>query len=534
MRRAPLVLSILFLLLISGGCREEAVSEAKRGLHVAALASPLTLNPLYMRDAASAEVAGLLHPQLLATSPGSLVVEPRIIASWRWDEKTLTYTFRLRDDVFWTDGERLTAQDVAFTFRVICHPDYTGWMYLLLSDIEGAEEYKKKHKTPYADGEISGVRVVAENTLEVKLVQPLAPFLSYLSFSPVPKHILSEVRVADLESHHYSWTAAVNAGPYVLKEWRPDEYLHVTANPGYFLGKPAINEIFYRVIPSQEAQLIELLAGKLDLVPTAVRAEDIPLLEDDKSVAVYQNSRLVYDYIGFNSKKENSPLQNRKVRQALSMLPDREEIVKNLLLGYGEPLYGPLLPLHFPFESGFTAYTPNPAKAKRLLQEAGYPKMELKLIYNSGNLVRENIALLFKEQAANIGVDVKVTLLEWEAFLAAFQAGDYDLVMLGRGMDADPDLSFHWHSQSPGNRLGYANNKVDRLLEEARRLHDREARILRYRDIQKQIVQDAPMIWLYSRQAVHAATKDLLHFRPHPETVFYNVHEWELSGGDGK
>jgi peptide/nickel transport system substrate-binding protein len=514
--------------MLTNGCSTNFTNTQQDVLHVAALAGPITLNPIFVRDGGSAETVALLHPQLLGTNPDTLEIEPRLISSWQRKEDNLTYIFTLHEGVTWSDGTPLTAQDVAFTIRVICHGDYTGWMFPLLEDIEGAAEYRKARDSSYADGSISGLKVLDTKTLQIRLKKPYAPFLSHLGFPPLPAHFLQDIHVAELELHPYSRTLPVSAGPYLLQEWRQDEYIHVRANPNYYLGKPAIEEIYYRFIANPEAQLIELLAGKLDLIPTTVKPEDVQTLLSNPEIRIYQNRRLVYDYIGFNYADSASPLRDKRVRRALSMLLNKEELVENLLLGYGEALRGPLLPLHFAYDPDFSRDRESLPAARNLLLEAGYPSLKVKLIYNSGNTVRENVALLLQEKAAQVGVDVQIQVLEWEAFLAALTNGDYDLVVLGRGTDADPDLSFHWHSQGPGNTMGYASDMVDELVENGASVFDKERRTEFYRMAQEQIVSDAPLLWLYTRQAIHAASAELDSFTAHPESLFYNVHLWKM------
>lgn len=525
--RRILAVFILLLTIFSTGCQSGTAAD-EQALHVAALTSPLTLNPLFLRDSAAAEAAGLLHPQLLVTDPVTLTPQPRLFTSWQVGEDNLTYTFTLHEDAYWSDGRPITAADVAFTLQVICHPDYTGWLFLPLRYILGAEGYKQEHRSPLAEGELPGVQIIDEKTLQIRLKEPYAPFISMLTFAPLPAHLLEDVPVAELEAHPYSQELSVSAGPYLLVDWQRAEYSHVRANPHYFLGKPAIENIYYRFIPNQEAQLIELLAGKLDLIPTAVKLEDIKTLEQNPDITVHTNPRLVYDYLVINSQKKDSALAKKEVRQVLAMLIDREEIVNNILLGYGEPLYGPLLPLHFAYQQKDNNYKVDLAAARRLLVEAGGTDLKLTLIYNVGNTVRENVALMLKEKAAAIGLEIEIKLLEWEAFLAALNNGDYDLAILGRGVEADPDLSFHWHSQSPGNSLAYHNKQVDQLLTQAVTTSERSKRAKLYREAEELIIADIPAVWLYARQAVHAATARLKNFTPHPEAIFFNVHEWTL------
>jgi peptide/nickel transport system substrate-binding protein len=531
MRRTYLIFLVLIamLALTVGGCKSRAKEIQQQAMHVAAMAAPITFNPVFIRDAISAEVSGLLHPQLIGTNPETMEVEPRMIESWTISEDNRTYEITLRDNLRWSDGEPITTRDVAFTLRVICHADYTGWMFPLLQYIKGSREFRTARISMHAEGEIAGIRVLDERTLQIELNKPHAPFLSYLTFAPLPYHLLGEIAVEELEMHPYSRTLPVGAGPYLLQEWRQDEYLHVRANPDYYLGEPQIAQVYYRFIANPEAQIIELLAGKLDLIPTAVKVEDIHQLQDDPQIAIHRNKRLVYDYISMNMNKDYSPLKNKKVRMALSMLVDKNELVDDILLGYGTPLNGPLLPLHFAYDPDFSQYEHSLPAARNLLLEAGYPLMELKLIYNAGNIVREHVALLLKEKAAYIGVDIKIQILEWEAFLAAISSGDYDLAILGRGADADPDLSFHWHSQGAGNVMSYSSEKLDELLERGVSLRDREQRGAIYREVQRLIAGDAPIIWLYTREAVHAAGSGLEDFSAHPESLFYNVHQWRLT-----
>ncbi len=528
-RNVCLVLIIIILFSCSG-CYGRRTDDGQNLLRVASLGSPLTLNPLFVRDAASAEVVSLLHPALLGFDSETLLAEPRLFSAWQISEDELTYTFTLRSDVQWSDGVLLTTEDVAYTIRAICHPDYTGSLYMHMSRIDGSQEYRRSHVSPVADGQISGIRIVNDFYLEITLAERFAPFLTYMAISVLPYHLLRDVKVAELEGHKYSREVPVGAGPYLLAEWVPDRYIHVRANEKYFLGRPEIENLYYTIVPNQETQVIEFLAGRLDLLPTSLKVEDIEQLQSDESLVIYSHLRLAYDFLGFNMKRKDSPLANKNVRQALSMILDREQVVENLLLGYGRVAPGPLSPLQFAFNQELRGQPFAPDLAKEILLLAGLQIPELKLIYSAGNLVRENTALLFKESAAALGINVRITILEWEAFLEAMQDGDYDLILLGYGTGIDPDLTYYWHSESPGNSLGYSNREVDLLLEDALEIVDNQRRIALYQQAEQLIVDDAPVIWLYYRMAYHAATVRLKNFNPNPASLFYNVHEWFLEG----
>ncbi|UNC91601.1 ABC transporter substrate-binding protein [Candidatus Contubernalis alkaliaceticus] len=527
-RKFIFLLLALVIVLSIFGC---APVESPQGqLRVASLGSPNTLNPLFIRDNYSFEVVSLLHANLFTFNHETLEAEPALVEQWSVEEEGTVYILQLRDDVKWSDGEPLTAEDVAFTLRVICHPDFTGYHYALYFNvITGSRDYHLNHDSPLAEGSIKGIEVIDDITLKITLDQVMAPFLTYLDLFPLPAHVLGDVPVAQMEGHDYSLNPEITAGPYILNDWAVDEYLHFVYNPNYYLGQPGIDEIYYRIIPNQEAQLIDLKGGNLDLIPTAVKIEDVEDLKEDSNINIYSNLRLVYDYLGFNMANPESPLYTKEVRQALSMVLDREAVVRDLLLGYGRVAHGPLAPLHFPFDENFTSYSVDIQKARQLLDESGYGDgFELKLIVNAGNEVRENTALMFKEAADAIGVEVTIQVLEWQTYMELAMQGDFDVIISGQGTGIDPDLISIWHSQSPLNELGYVNHQVDTVIQEAQVSMDREERSRMYRSAQEMIVEDAPMVWLYYREALHAASEGLRNFAPHPEITFYKVHQWEI------
>ncbi len=528
--KKPVILLMVLALLLWTGCTSKGRTAKGPSLRVAALAAPVTFNPLFARDPASAEVALLFFEPLLTFHPETLEPEGRLLKSWEIGGGGREYTLHLRRDAFWSDGTPVTAEDVAFTVKVACHPDYAGWLYYYLKHIDGAADYREGDRSCLAEGEMGGLTVEDGFTLKVRLAEPFAPFLASLAFPPLPAHVWQEVPVAEMEGHIFSRQPAVFSGPYRLHERRPDAFVHARASETYYLGKPGIEDIYYTVIPNPETQLVELLAGRLDLLPHLNKPEDMPLLLENDKLAVYTTDRLAYDFIGFNLKKVASQLSDRRVRQALSMAVDRRELVEKLLLGMGKVAAGPLSPLQRAFDADFTGYGYDPEAARKLLAETGLRKVELKLIFNAGNLLRENVAVLFSQKAAAIGVSISVVPMEWEAFVETLYRGDFDLVLLGFGTGVDPDFSYHWHSGGPGNLLGYSNREVNRLLEEAGKTLTEQERMALYREAQKLLVEDAPGVWLYYRQAVYAATAALRNFRPHPDFLFYQVHQWEMRG----
>ena len=138
--------------------------------------------------------------QFIVTNPSTLIPNRVCLPT---GSRIIDLIFTLHEDAVWSDGRPITSEDIAFTMRVVCHPDYTGLLYLPLSYIEGAEEYKKLHSSKFADRNISGIRAIDKKTLQVTLKESYAPFLSMLSFAPLPAHVLAHVEVGQMETHMY-------------------------------------------------------------------------------------------------------------------------------------------------------------------------------------------------------------------------------------------------------------------------------------------------------------------------------------------
>ncbi len=532
----PVVLMVTLAMLLSACGQKPAtppapekpadVAEEKKPsgiVRVGSIGDAQNLIPILVTDSASQDIVYWLFSYLLRTDSRTLEPTPEIAEKWDISSDNLVYTFYLNKNAKWSDGKPITAKDVAFTIEAVCHPESPSDWFSDFSRIKGARAFK--------DGKadkIEGIKIIDDHTIEITLEEVYAPFILSMAFAPMPAHVYEGASIKDLKTHPQNSKPTVTSGPFVLEEWARDQYIMVKANPNFWGEGPGLERIIYRIIPDQTAEVIELRTGGLDLIPTAVKIEEVPELQKSPLLEVVTNKRLVYDYIGFNMKKEG-PLKDKRVRQALTMVFDPTPLVRDVLKGYGVVVNGPLPPLSWAFDPDLKRLQGTVEEAKALLAQAGYPNgFKMTLYTNEGNEVRENAGLLFKEAVAKLGVEVEFQPMEWGAFLQVLMAPEptYDAMVLGVGTGVDPDLEYSWHSKSAGNRYGYSNPEVDALIEEGLRVTDLAKRKEIYQKAQRILVDDAPFIFLYVREALHAKNKNFQGFDPHPSTPMYRVDRW--------
>jgi peptide/nickel transport system substrate-binding protein len=249
-----------------------------------------------------------------------------------------------------------------------------------------------------------------------------------------------------------------------------------------------------------------------------------------------------YTYLGFNLKRE--PFNDKKVRQAINYAINKDEVIKGVLLGLGEPISSPYKPGTRWSDPSLKPYEYSPKKALDLLKEAGYKMsddnflvkhgkaLEFEIITNQ-NKQREMTAVLIQRRLKEIGIKVSIRVIEWASFVNRFiKPGDFDVVVLGWSLSLDPDQFNIWHSsqQGPGqfNFVGYDNKKVDQLLEKGRRELDLDKREQIYHEFSQQLLEDSPIVYLYAGYGLTAVNKRIKGIKSPapPAGIYHNSQDW--------
>lgn len=486
----------------------------------ASIADARTLLPLLASDSASAEVSGMIFNGLVKYDKDINLIGD-LAKSWDIEENGLVIIFHLHKNVKWQDGAPFTAQDVKFTYEKLIDP---------------------KIRTPYSSDfeRVKSLEVVDDFTVKVRYKEPFAPGLSSWGMPIIPKHILEG---QDLNISGFS-RLPVGTGPYKLKRWKPQEQIELVSNWGYFEKRPYIDRYIYRVIPDEATIFLELQTLRVDSSGLSAlqytRQTDSEFFK--KYFHKYKLPSFSYTYLGYNL--EDPKFKDLRVRKALNYAVDKDEIIKIVLLGLGSVSTGPFVPQSWAFNKMIKPAEYNPVLAKKLLKEAGWAdsdqdgwldkdkqKFEFTIITNQGNEARLKTAQIIQRRLKEIGIKVKVKVLEWSVFLNEYiDKRRFEAVLLGWSLARDPDSFDIWHSsktkEGEFNFVSYRNREVDSLLIEARKTFSQEKRSEYYHKLQEIIYEDQPYMFLYVPDNLFIISSRFREIKQAPIGIGYNFIDW--------
>jgi peptide/nickel transport system substrate-binding protein len=466
------------------------------------IADAINLIPMLASDGASHAIAGLNYNSLVGYD-GYLNLYGDLAERWEVSPDGRTLTFHLRKGVRWQDGKPLTANDVLFTYRLILDPK-TPTAY--------AESYKQVSKAEAPD----------PLTVRFTYDKAYCPAMeSWASLAILPRHLLQGKDVTKSELVR----RPMGTGPYKLTRWTPQAQIVLESNHDYFMGRPWIDRTVTRIIPDTATQFLELKSGGIDmmgLTPTQwARQTNTKAFE--KSFRKFDYPVNAFTYLGFNLKDPR--FADRRVRQAIAYAIDRDEIVKGVLLGLGEPGVGPYVPSTKWFNEKLKPYPHDPAKAKALLAEAGWKDtngdglldkdgkpFKFEIITNNGNAERLKTSVIIQRRLKAIGLGVTIRPIEWAAFISDFiDKKRFEATVLGWSIGLDPDQYDIWHSSKTRpkelNFISYRSPEVDALLERGRRTCGDAERKAIYDRLQEVMQEDQPIVFLYVPYALVAVHK---------------------------
>jgi peptide/nickel transport system substrate-binding protein len=434
---------------------------------------------------------------------------PDLAKSWSVSKDGKVWTFKLRQDVKWHDGVPFTADDVVFTFNSILNP-----------------KVNSVRRSDYIiDGQPIVFKALDKYTVQATLPKPFAPFLTHAAMSVIPQHLLAG---KDINTANFN-RKPIGTGPFIFKEWQTGDHVTVVRNDNYYLGKPKLKEILYKIIPDENSALVALEAGEID--EAGIPAKDYTRMKSVKGIKVYESDVLLYTYLGFNL--ANPKFKDKRVRQALAYATDKDQLVNLILRGLGSPAYAPSAPISWAYSDQVSKYQYDPEKAKRLLKEAGVKELEFTVLVNQGNKEREKAAVILQQQYQKVGVKVNVRVMEWSAILKVVNANkdpkDFEAVIMGWSLGLDPDCYSIWHSsQYPQgfNFIKYKNAEVDKLIEAGRTTIDKGQRKQVYAKLWKVIADDQPYIFLWYPKAVSGVRDSIGGLaKPGPAGLFLHIEK---------
>jgi peptide/nickel transport system substrate-binding protein len=451
---------------------------------------PATLDPARIRDVYSLAVAQQIFDGLVEFDH-TLAVVPALAQFWKASRDGLTWTFTLRRGVRFHHGREVTADDVVYSLTRIVDPRTGSGGADLFLTLRGAQEFREG-RAP----RINGLVALDPHTVQVTLTEATVPFVSILAVGHakiVPRDVVER------EGERFG-LQPVGTGPFRFVRWERGREIVLAANPDYFGGPPRLTRVVYRIFPGEQPDRMyeEFQRGALEDTPVPTR--DYRQIVASQQFVYVKRPMFNHRHYGFNVRAK--PLDDRRVRQALIYAIDREAIITEIFLGRQTVARGILPPGTPGYNPKFLGYAFDPARARELLAQAGYPGgqgLPPLAIWSSvrfDDALREHERIRKDLEAVGVRAEFHY-LTDWPAFRKGLAERKFPVFLHAWYADVpDPDnfLSKLFHSQSSRNFFGYANSTVDELLDKARAEPDPTRRVALYQRAEELIVEDAPVI----------------------------------------
>lgn len=432
------------------------------------------------------------------TGPGQSALVPGLAESWEVSEDGLTYTFHLRQGVTFHDGAALTADDVVYTFDRMLNPATKALNTDILTFIAGAEE----RLAGTADS-VSGLKAVDDQTVQITLAQPYAAFLALLA-SPGASIYDRDFTTAAGDQFGLTPETTNGTGPFILRDYTLNDSQMLEANDGYWRGRPKLDRLLVRVVSDSETLRMLFESDEIDVFDLDYAPTQTPYFYDGEQwkAQVKSGPRVGIYYYNINQLKK--PFDDVRVRKAFQMAIDRQTILDKNFYGKGK-LEDGVMPRGLTCYTAAAAIPYDPAKAKALLAEAGYPDgVEINLHQvSSWSSKWSDMNQIIQAQVAEAGFKANIVTTDEAAFLDARKAGAAEAYTQVWSADFnDPDNFFYtFFSESGSKNRGYNNNdpEVFAAIEKARGMTDQAARCKLYQDLTARIVDtDAAWVPLFS------------------------------------
>jgi peptide/nickel transport system substrate-binding protein len=530
---------------------------------VASTGDASNLNPILYQDTGSSAIIDKVFDSMLIRNE-KLEFVPRLATELpKVENNGLKWTFKLRNDVKWQDGVKFTAKDVKFTFTAILHPGYTGVRASGLTSLKGADALRKGYsatKAEVKDNKITqadadkkmldawnawvasdAIQTPDEYTVVFQFDKVFAPAMSNLGTRwIIPEHILKDQLGAAMKDSKFN-REPLGTGRFSFVEWKPGERIVLKANDNWFGGRPNIDQYVLKIVPDANTAMAALEKGEVD--EAAIEFENFDHFKNNvQNVNVVEWQGLSYQQLTLDL--QNDFFKDVNVRHALAYAINKDNLVKNLLMGHGAAAWSHATPQRWDYNPDVFKPAYNKAKAEELLDAAGWKKgadgirakdgkkFAFDLIFvNSSKLYTEAAQVVQSEWKA-IGIDANLKGVDDATLLDLSDAGNPDrkqpaVYIYGWSLGGEPDSTSIWTCDGSFNDIGYCNQKIEELMVKGKETVDQAERTKIYKEIQGILAQDQPYIWLWFANDIVGLNKRVKGpIAGGPNGLDWNIEKW--------
>lgn len=551
MRSSKIILSILVISIFFQFCNSNNSEKINR--IVIGISSDIeTINPLYSFSVDEGVINETLFLSLVHfewdSSNGDLKEFPMLAESWEWDQDSTSVTILLRNDIQWSDQTALTIDDIIFSFDLYSDPQVQsrniGTFKNFNTDDNGKVDLNKTFEK------------LAGNKLKINFLPGSVPSILDISIPIIPKHIFDKIDRTEIPTSKVNFNP-VSSGPYKLKKWNRNQSIILEANKKSFLFRDGMfDEIIFKIVPDYNSKLLQLKKGEIDF-SELIKAVDAREINNYKNLIIKTVKGREYDYVGWNNidsktfleknlVKPNKLFGSAKVRQALSHAINKQEILTEHLLNYGELAVSPVSSIFKTyFDSSLKAIEYDPALAKKMLAEDGWTDKDKNGVIEKGNLefrftlhipssnpLREYAANIIKNNLRAIGIEMNVEKSELGAFIENLYNRKLDAWMASWFIQVPLEFKTYWFSDlniSPLNFTGYQSEEADKVMLNLEKVTDSKIKKTYIFEFQNIIYKDQPVTFLYWMDNIVVYNNKLKNVTINPYGALQKLWEWRKS-----
>jgi len=460
-----------------------------------------TLDPSGSNDVPSTNVQYNIFETLVKRDDDNNIVAG-LAESWEAIDET-TFEFKLRQGVTFHDGEDFNADAVKSSLDRILDPEVASSKFNTFSMI-------------------TSVDIVDEYTVRIITEYPFSPIFTHLTHSGgaiiSPKSVEADYAAMNNGEDSGSVISVnpVGTGFFKFESWEPGAEIKLSRNEDYWGNQANVETVTFRVIPESATRNSDLERGFVQIVDP-VQPSEVESINNSDFAKVLQTPSTALTHLGFNT--ERAPFDNVKVRQAITMMVNKQEIIDGVYEGFAIPAEGPLAPKSFGYDPDVEGIEYNVEEAKKLMSEAGHADGFKATIWTNDNPQRIDMAVILQDVLKELNIEITVEQMEFGAYLEKLRSGEHDMYMLSWSnslADGDNGLYSLFHSivkGIPPNAVSYGTDVVDDLLNKGRQASEPEERASIYKEAQKALIEDAPMIYLNHPEYLTGVSNSITGFK---------------------